>query len=75
MTGLTVRPHAIAAARALRAARDRVMAAHRRHTSANGDALAGALTRRGAAQGARRTLLRYWDRRHRPADIAEVHVR
>lgn len=44
MTGLTLRPHATAAARALRPAVDRVMVAHRRYTSANGDALAGALT-------------------------------
>ncbi|MCX4540690.1 hypothetical protein [Streptomyces sp. NBC_01565] len=44
----------------------RVLAAHRRvHDS----------LRRLRSWGARRTLLWYWDRRYRPADTTEVHVR
>jgi len=31
--------------------------------------------RRLRAWGARKTILWYWDRRYRPADDAEVHVR
>lgn len=44
MSAPALRPHAGAAVRALRPAVDRVLVAHRRYTSANGDALAGALT-------------------------------